>query len=273
MEGITLSGIVDMIIEQISTWGLKVVGALVAFIIGRMAAGWLRKGVRNTLEQSRLAAPFVPVLSNLVYYAALSFVIIAVLGIVGIETASLAVVLGAASLAIGLALQGTLSNFASGVMLMIFRPIRIGDLVEVGGVSGTISEIGIFSTRLNTADNVSIEIPNSNVYGETIKNYSTNDNRRVDMVMGIGYEDDIGLAIETMRGIMRADERILKDPEPALVVGELADSSVNILVRPWCLKEDYWALKWDLTRQFKEELERVGVSLPFPQQDVHLFQK
>lgn len=273
MEGISLSGAVDTIIEAISTWGLKVVGALIAFIVGRMAAGWIRKGVRRALKRSRLDETLIPFLSSLAYYAALAFVIIAVLGIVGIETASLAVVLGAAGLAIGLALQGTLSNFASGIMLMFFRPIRIGDLVEVGGVFGTVEEIGIFTTSMNTADNVRIEVPNSNVYGETIKNYSTNDIRRVDMVMGIGYDDDIGLAIETMRGIMRADTRVLEDPEPALVVGELADSSVNLLVRPWCLKEDYWALKWDLTRRFKEELERVGVSMPFPQQDVHLFQE
>ncbi len=273
MDGITLSGIVDTIIEQVSIWGLKVVGALLAFIVGRMAAGWIRKSIRKALERSRLDETLIPFLSSLVYYAALAFVIISVLGIVGIETASLAIVLGAAGLAIGLALQGTLSNFASGVMLMFFRPIRIGDFVEVGGVSGTVHEIGIFSTRLNTADNIRIEVPNSSVYGDTIKNYSANDIRRVDLATGIGYDDDLGLAIETMRGIMRADSRVLEDPEPALVVGELADSSVNLLVRPWCAREDYWALKCDLTRQFKEELERVGVSMPFPQQDVHLFQE
>ncbi len=273
MDNVTLSNVVDTIVEHISTLGLNLIGALAVFIVGRMVAGWLRKGVRKGLERSRLDTTIVPFLSSLVYYAALAFVIIAVLEIVGIKTASLAIVLGAAGLAIGLALQGTLSNFASGVMLMLFRPIRIGDYVELGGGAGTVFEIGIFSTKLNTPDNVRIEIPNSNVYGETIKNFNANDIRRIDMVMGIGYDDDIGLAIETMRGILRADKRVLEEPEMALVVGELADSSVNILVRPWCAKEDYWALKCDLTRQFKEELEKVGVSIPFPQRDVHLYQQ
>jgi len=271
MEGVTLSSVVDDLVTIMSTWGLKLVGALAAFIVGRMIAGWIRKGVRKALEHSKLDETLIPFLSSLVYYAALAFVIIAVMDIVGIETASLAVVLGAAGLAIGLALQGTLSNFASGVMLMIFRPIRIGDYVELGGGSGTVFEIGIFSTKLNTPDNVRIELPNSSVYGETIKNFNANDIRRIDMVMGIGYDDDIGLAIETMRGIMKADRRVLEEPEMVLAVGELADSAVNILVRPWCAREDYWALKWDLTRQFKEKLEQAGITIPFPQRDVHLF--
>ncbi len=273
MEGETLSGVVDTIVALISTWGLKLVGALAAFIIGRMISGWIRKGVRKALEHSKLDETLIPFLSSLVYYAALAFVIIAVMDIVGIETASLAVVRGAAGLAIGLALQGTLSNFASGVMLMIFRPIRIGDYVELGGGAGTVFEIGIFSTKLNTPDNVRIELPNSSVYGETIKNFNANDTRRIDLVIGIGYDDDITLAIETMRGILRADKRVLEEPEMVLAVGELGDSSVNILVRPWCVREDYWALKWDLTQRFKEELEKVGVSIPFPQRDVHLHQK
>jgi len=273
MDGETLSGVVDTLVNLISTWGLKLVGAIAAFIVGRMIAGWIRKCVRKALKRSKLDETLIPFLSNLVYYAALAFVIIAVLEIVEIETASLAVVLGAAGLAIGLALQGTLSNFASGVMLMIFRPIRIGDYVELGGGAGTVFEIGIFSTQLNTPDNIRIELPNSSVYGETIKNFNANPIRRIDMVMGIGYDDNIALAIETMRGIMKDDKRVLDDPEMVLAVGELADSSVNILVRPWCAKEDYWVLKWDLTRQFKEDLEKAGVSIPYPQQDVHLHQQ
>jgi small conductance mechanosensitive channel len=273
MEGVTLTSVVDTLIKLISTWGLKLVGAIVAFIIGRMAAGWLRKGVRRALEHSKLDDTLIPFLSSLVYYAALAFVIIAVLEIVGVETASLAVVLGAAGLAVGLALQGTLSNFASGIMLMIFRPIKIGDYVELGGGSGTVYEIGIFSTKLNTPDNVRIELPNSAVYGETIRNFNANDTRRVDMVMGISYDDDIGQAIDIMRGIMKSDGRVLEEPETVLAVGELADSSVNILVRPWCAREDYWQLKWDLTRKFKEELEKAGISIPYPQTDLHVYQK
>ncbi|MFC1628415.1 mechanosensitive ion channel family protein [Gemmatimonadota bacterium] len=273
MESVDLAGVVDTLVALISAWGLKVLGAIAAFVVGRMAAGWIRKGLRKALDRSNLDQTLVIFLSKLVYYAVLTFVIISVLGILGVETASLAVVLGAAGLAIGLALQGTLSNFASGIMLMIFRPIRIDDFVEVGGIIGKVAEIGIFSTRMNTADNVNIVVPNSNVYGETIKNYTSNDTRRVDMVMGISYSDDIGLAIDTMRTILERDERVLKEPEMILAVGELADSSVNILVRPWCARDDYWTLKWDLTRQFKEELEKAGVTIPFPQRDVHLFKE
>lgn len=269
--GVNAVDLLDMIVGLISTWGLKVIGAIAAFILGRIAAGWIRRAMRKMLMRSRLDETLIPFLASLVYYAVLAFVIIAVLGIVGIETASLAVVLGAAGLAVGLALQGTLSNFASGVMLMIFRPIKLGDWVEVGGVAGSVAEVGIFSTKLNTGDNVHIVIPNSNVYGETISNYSVNDIRRVDLAVGIHYEDDIGLAVRTLQKILDEDERVIDEPEPVIAVGELADSSVNILVRPWCNRDDYWRLRWDLTRKFKEELEEAGCSIPFPQHDVHLY--
>lgn len=269
--GVNAVDLLDMIVGLISTWGLKVIGAIAAFILGRIAAGWIRRAMRKMLMRSRLDETLIPFLASLVYYAVLAFVIIAVLGIVGIETASLAVVLGAAGLAVGLALQGTLSNFASGMMLMIFRPIKLGDWVEVGGVAGSVAEVGIFSTKLNTGDNVHIVIPNSNVYGETISNYSVNDIRRVDLAVGIHYEDDIGLAVRTLQKILDEDERVIDEPEPVIAVGELADSSVNILVRPWCNRDDYWRLRWDLTRKFKEELEEAGCSIPFPQHDVHLY--
>lgn len=265
---VDLSG---MILGLISTWGLKLIGAIVALILGRIAAGWVRRAMRRVLERSRIDETLVPFLASLAYHAALAFVIIAVLGIVGIETASLVIVLGAASLALGLALQGTLSNFASGVMLMVFRPIKVGDWVEVGGVAGSVAEIGIFSTKLNTGDNVHIVIPNSNIYGEIIRNYSVNETRRVDLFVGIHYDDDIGLAITTLQRILNEDERVLDEPEPVIVVSELADSSVKILVRSWCVSGDYWRLRCDLTRKSKEELEKAGCSIPFPQQDVHLY--
>lgn len=265
---VDLSG---MILGLISTWGLKLIGAIVALILGRIAAGWVRRAMRRVLERSRIDETLVPFLASLAYHAALAFVIIAVLGIVGIETASLVIVLGAASLALGLALQGTLSNFASGVMLMVFRPIKVGDWVEVGGVAGSVAEIGIFSTKLNTGDNVHIVIPNSNIYGEIIRNYSVNETRRVDLTVGIHYDDDIGLAITTLQRILNEDERVLDEPEPVIVVSELADSSVKILVRSWCVSGDYWRLRCDLTRKSKEELEKAGCSIPFPQQDVHLY--
>src|SRR6056297_227560 len=187
---------VDMAIEMVSTWGISVVGAIVLLIVGRIAAGWIRRSVTKALTRANVDSSLVPFFSSMIYYVVIGVVLIAVLNLFGIETTSLIAVLGAAGLAVGLALQGTLSNFAAGVMLLIFRPIRVGDYVEVAGQGGTVAEISIFSTLLNTPDNVRITIPNAQVYGDTVKNYSFNDTRRVDLVMGIAYGDDIGKAIE-----------------------------------------------------------------------------
>jgi small conductance mechanosensitive channel len=258
--------------EVISTYGLRVVGAIVVLIIGRMIAGALRSSVRKALDRSNLDKTLIPFLSGLVYYFALAFVLMAVLRLFGIETTSFIAVLGAAGLAVGLALQGTLSNFSAGVMLLIFRPFKVGDFVEAGGTSGSVQEIGIFTTVLHSPDNVRILVPNSAIYGGMVKNFTANDNRRNDFVLGIAYTDDIGRAIETVHKVLGSDDRVLPDPEPVVAVSELADSSVNLVVRPWCKKEDYWGLRFDLTRRFKEELEAAGCSIPFPQTDVHLHQ-
>jgi small conductance mechanosensitive channel len=222
------------------------------------------------MESRRVDASLVPFVSNLVYYVLLAAVVIAVLGLFGIETTSLVAVLGTAGLAIGLALQGTLANFSSGVMLLLFRPFRVGDYIDAGGAAGTVEEIGVFSTTLNTPDNVRIIVPNSGIFGSTIKNFSANETRRNDFVLGISYDDDIAKAIAVVNAVLAKDSRILSDPEPIVAVSELADSSVNLVVRPWCRREDYWSLRYDLTQKFKEELERGGCSIPYPQQDVHL---
>jgi small conductance mechanosensitive channel len=174
--------------------------------------------------------------------------------------------------AVGLALQGTLSNFASGVMLLVFRPFNVGDYIDAGGTAGTVKAIGLFSTTLDTPDNVRIVVPNSAVYGNTIKNYAANANRRNDMVVGVSYNDDLGLAVSTIERILKEDGRVLAEPSPVVAVSELGDSSVNIVVRPWCTKEDYWGLRFDLMRTFKERLEAAGCSIPYPQQDVHMYQ-
>ncbi|MHA7837223.1 MAG: mechanosensitive ion channel family protein [bacterium] len=263
---------VDMAIEMVSTWGISVVGAIVLLIVGRIAAGWIRRSVTKALTRANVDSSLVPFFSSMIYYVVIGVVLIAVLNLFGIETTSLIAVLGAAGLAVGLALQGTLSNFAAGVMLLIFRPIRVGDYVEVAGQGGTVAEISIFSTLLNTPDNVRITIPNAQVYGDTVKNYSFNDTRRVDLVMGIAYGDDIGKAIEIIERVVTSDERTLRDPEPTIAVNELADSSVNLVVRPWCNKADYWPLRFDLTRALKEELEAGGCHIPFPQRDVHVIE-
>jgi small conductance mechanosensitive channel len=265
--------IVQTAVTVLSTWGLQVIGALVVLIVGRIVAGWLRRMVRRSLERAEVDPVLLPFLSNGVYYLTLAAVVIAVLSLFGIQTTSLIAVLGAAGLAVGLALQGTLSNFASGVMLLLFRPFKVGDYVEVAGEGGSVQEIGIFSTQLHTPDNVKVTIPNSAVYGQTIKNYSANDTRRNDLVIGISYDDDIPRAIETIRRILAADSRVLEDPEAVVAVGDLADSSVNLVVRPWCAGSDYWPLRFDLTRTVKEELEAAGCSIPYPQRDVHLHQE
>jgi small conductance mechanosensitive channel len=271
-SGFDLNATLESLSGVISTWGLRVIGALAVLIIGWMVARAIRGSIRRALQRSRLDETLIPFLSSLVCYLVLTFVVLAVLRLFGLETTSLIAVLGAAGLAVGLALQGTLSNFAAGVMLLIFRPFGVGDFVEVGGTAGTVQSILIFSTTLHSPDNVKIVVPNSAIYGAMVKNYSANDTRRNDMVIGIAYGDDIGVAIETIKRVLDGDDRVLRDPEPVIAVSELADSSVNLVVRPWCKKEDYWGLRFDLNRKLKEELEAAGCNIPFPQTDVHLHQ-
>jgi small conductance mechanosensitive channel len=272
MQEIDIQGTTQLIIEMLSAWGLRLLGAIALLLLGRIAAGWVRRGVRRALQRAKTDSTLVPFIANVAYWIILAAIIVAVLGMVGIQTASLLAVLGAAGLAVGLALQGTLSNVASGVMLLVFRPFQVGDYIEAGGTAGSVESIGLFSTTLNTPDNVRIILPNSSVYGQTIKNYAANETRRNDMIVGVSYDDDIGLAIQTIKKVLGADERVLADPEPVIAVAELGDSSVNIVVRPWCKKENYWALRFDMMRTMKEALEAAGCSIPFPQRDVHLFQ-
>ena len=251
-------------------YGMSVIGAILLFIVGRMVAGWARKRLAAALTKAGTDASLIPFFSSMLYYVILGVVLIAVLNLFGIETTSLIAVFASAGLAVGLAMQGTLSNFAAGVMLLIFRPIRVGDFVEVAGQAGTVKEISIFNTIMHTGDNVKITIPNGAIYGDIVKNYSANDTRRIDLVMGIGYGDNIGTAIEIIERVIKGDARTLADPAPTVAVAELADSSVNLVVRPWCNASDYWALRWDLTRKLKEELEAGGCNIPFPQTDVHV---
>jgi small conductance mechanosensitive channel len=251
---------------------LDVLAAILILVIGRMVAGWARKLTRKGLTRGEVDATLVPFLAKLVYYGVLAVVVIAALNRLGVATTSVVAILGAAGLAVGLALQGTLGNFASGIMLLIFRPFSLGDFVDAGGVKGSVEEIGVFSTTLRSPDNVKITVPNSQVYGATIHNFNGYDTRRVDMVMGISYGDDIQTAIDTIRKIVTADDRVLAEPEVQIAVSNLGESSVDIIVRPWCEAADYWNLRFDLNRRLKEGLEAAGCSIPFPQRDVHLFQ-
>jgi len=262
--------LVQTAISLVSTWGISVLGAIALLVVGRWVAGMTRKAARRSLEHGKIDKSLVPFVSSLAYYGVLAVVVIAVLNLFGVETTSLVAVIGAAGLAIGLALQGTLSNFSAGAMLLMFRPIRVGDYVEVAGQGGTVAEIGVFTTTLNTPDNVRVVIPNSSVYGATIKNYSANANRRIDLIMSISYSDDIGKAIDAINNVLSAEKRVLADPAPTVAVVELGDSSVNLVVRPWVVKEEYWPTRFDLTRALKEGLESSGCTIPFPQRDLHV---
>ena len=256
--------------DLLSEWGLQVLGALVVLVVGWTLAKWIRRMVRRSLGRTQIDETLVPFLSSLVYYSVLIFVGLAVLNLFGVQTASMIAVLGAAGFAVGLALQGTLANFSSGIMLLIFRPFGVGDYVEVADQSGTVAEIGVFATRIDTPDNVRITVPNSEVFGNVVKNYNANETRRIDLVMGIGYDDDIGGAMETIWRVLGEEDRVLEEPEPKVAVHELGGSSVNLVVRPWCATPDYWATRWSLTRRLKEQLEADGYSIPYPQRDVHL---
>jgi small conductance mechanosensitive channel len=260
----------EQVVVMGTAWGVRVVGAIVLLLVGRLVAGMLRSGVRRAMTRRKVDETLIPFVSGMVYYLALAVVLIAVLGLFGIETTSLIAVLGAAGLAIGLALQGTLSNFAAGVMLLVFRPFRLGDFVETGGSTGVVKEIGIFTTTVATPDNKKVIVPNSAAFGGTITNYSAYGTRRNDMLIGISYSDDIGRAIEVIEGLLAADDRVLKDPAAVVAVGDLGASSVDLIVRPWCKASDYWGVRGDLTRQIKEGLEAAGCSIPYPQHDVHL---
>ena len=265
-------------VESISTtvvgwatlYGVKLIVALLIFVVGKWLAKKLSRVAERLMKSREVDAALVNFTSSLVYYALLIFVVIAALGQIGIQTASFVAIVGAAGLAIGLAMQGSLSNFAAGVLIIIFKPFKIGDFVEMAGVAGVIENIMIFTTEMKTGDNKKVIVPNSSVLGGVITNYSANDTRRIDLVMGIGYNDDIDKAKRVLEEIIDADERILKDPAPLIAVSELADSSVNFVVRPWVKSGDYWAVYFALHETVKKRFDQEGISIPYPQQDVHL---
>lgn len=262
--------ILDLLQTLFVAWGLKVLGGLIVFIVGLTVAKSTRRGVAKLFDEVELDVTLEKFLTSLSYYIVLTIAAVAAMGMMGIQMASFITVLAAAGLAVGLALQGTLSNVSAGVMLLLFRPFKVGDYIDAGGVAGSVESIGLFATSLNTSDNVHIIVPNSRIYGGTIKNFSHNELRRNDMVVGISYDDDISLAMDTIKSVLDADGRVLKDPEYLVAMSEMADSSVNLVVRAWCAASDYWALRFGLIRTFKERLEAAGCSIPYPQQDVYL---
>ncbi len=258
-------------ISIVTLYGIKIVGAIAIFIIGKWAAKIVTSIVKKMMMKTDVDETLVKFVGNLVYFALLAFVIIAALGNLGIQTASFVAIIGAAGLAIGLALQGSLSNFAAGVLLLLFRPFKVGDYIDAGGASGSAFEIQIFNTILKTPDNKKIILPNSAVTSSKIVNYSAEPTRRVDLTVGIGYGDDLKKAKEVLHSLIDAEERILKDPEAMVLVAELADSSVNFAVRMHVNSADYWGVYFDMTESVKLRFDEEGISIPFPQHDVHLF--
>lgn len=254
-------------------WGMKILGAIVIFAVGRWVAKALSRALRGIMDRAGIDTALAGFLSNISYAALLALVIIAALDTLGVETTSIIAIFGAAGLAVGLALQGSLSNFAAGVMLMIFRPFKAGDFVTAGGVDGVVEQVRVFNTLVRTTDNREITVPNKRILDDNIINFTARDTRRIDLVMGIGYDDDIRKAKEIIEKILKEEPRVLEDPAPVVMVLELADSSVNIAVRPWAKTSDYWAVRGDLLHQMKIQLEGAGLSIPYPQRDVHLFQE
>lgn len=267
-----MEAIADQVIEIVTVYGLDVVGALAILIIGWIAAGWVGRVVDRGLGRvPNMDSTLRPFLSNIVRWTILAFVIVAVLNQFGVETTSIIAVLGAAGLAIGLALQGTLSNVAAGVMLLILRPFKVGDFVSAGSLSGTIVQIGLFTSELKTADGIYIMAPNSQIWNQVITNYGRNPTRRIDIQVGIAYDDDIDAAQKALQDLMEGNDLVLKDPAPMTMVMALADSSVNINMRCWANTGDYWNALWALNKGAKAAVEGAGCTIPFPQRDVHLF--
>ena len=265
----------DQAVEMLKTngveLGLNVLTAIVIFYVGRWVINIVMRGLRKVLQKQEIDKTLETFVCNLIRMVLLVFVIVAAISALGIQTTSFIAVLGAAGLAVGLALQGSLSNFASGVLIVLFRPYKVGDFVEAAGISGSVEEVQILTTVLKTGDNKRVIVPNSQIMDSIITNYSANDKRRIDMVIGVSYADDLDKVRQTVNELVAADDRILDEPACTIAVSELADSSVNFVVRPWVATADYWGVKFDMTEAIKKRFDREGISFPFPQRDVHLY--
>jgi len=266
-----VQGYTDSIVELIMAYGPRVLLAAATLMIGLWIIRGFVGGLRRKMERGDTDLSLRKFLLSLVGVMLKVMLVISVASMVGIEMTSFIAILGAAGLAVGLALQGSLSNFAGGVLILLFKPFKVGDFIDAAGFMGTVNEIQIFNTILKTPDNKTIIIPNGVLSNGSVTNYSTEENRRVDWVFGIGYSDDLKKAKEIIGGILKGDGRVLADPEPLIVVSELGDSSVNITARAWCNKADYWGLFFETQERVKLEFDAKGVSIPFPQRDVHVY--
>ena len=271
LAGIDWAGMWETVQMTGLEFGMKALIALVIFFVGRLIARLITKGLHNVMQSQEVDEILETFVCNLAYWALMIFVIIAAINQIGVQTTSLIAVMAAAGLAVGLALQGSLANFASGVLIVMFRPYRVGDFVEAAGIAGVVLQVQILTTVLKTGDNKQIIVPNGQIMGSIITNYSANETRRVDMTIGVSYDDDLDKVRSTIQELVNADDRILKDPECLIAVSALADSSVNFTVRPWVNTADYWGVMFDLTEAIKKRFDKEGISFPFPQQDVHLY--
>jgi small conductance mechanosensitive channel len=267
-----MENILDQAKLILMEYGLKIVGALVILIVGVWVSKKFKKISIRMLGKTKIDPTIINYIANIIYATLIVFVVIFSLQNLGVDTTSFMAVLGAAGLAIGLALKDSLSNFAAGVLLLIFRYFKTGDFIEAGGTSGVVYEISVFYTKLKSVDNKVIFVPNSALLSGNLVNYSAEDKRRVDLVFGIGYDDDIDKAKQVIWDELNKNDKVLKDPQPVVALIELADSSVNFNVRPWCKTSDYWAVYSELTEALKKRFDAEGINIPYPQTDVHLHQ-
>jgi len=256
----------------LTLYSLKIVAAVILFIVGRWVAKLIKNIVKKSMTKAKVDQSLIGFVGNITYVALMVIVIIAALNQLGVQTTSFIAIIGAAGLAVGLALQKSLANFAAGVLMIIFHPFKVGDYIEGGGMAGTVEEMSIFTTVLKSPDNKVIIVPNAKITGDNIINYSAEDTRRLDLVFGVSYNDDLKKVKKVLNDILENDTRILKDPAPKVAVLELADSSVNFAVRPWVSTGEYWNVFFDLKETIKERFDAENISIPFPQQDVHLYE-
>ena len=261
----------DKVIDLIQSYGLPLVWAVIIFVVGRIVARTIANLIGKMMTRGNIDETLVRFAKNTTYIALMAFVILAALDKLGVETTSFAAIIAAAGLAIGFSLQGALGNFAAGVMLIMFRPFKVGDFVEAGGISGVVEEIQIFSSKFKSGDNKEIIVPNGQIIAGTITNYSAKETRRIDLVIGVGYNDDLKKVRSVLEAILNQEERVLAAPEPTIGLLELADSSVNFAVRPWVKTADYWPTRFALQEEIKLRFDDQGISIPFPQRDLHIF--
>ncbi len=267
-----VEAILAQIQELLAVYGLKVIAALAILFFGRIVAGWMRRIVERMMTKGKTDPMIIGFVGSIIYVGLMVFVVLAALGQVGIQTTSFIAILGAAGLAIGLALQGSLANFAAGFLLIMFRPFKVGDFIEGAGISGAVESIQIFTTTLKTPDNKMVIVPNAKLMNDNITNYSAKETRRVDLTVGVSYDADLALVKQILTDIASKDERVKSDPAPLIAVSELADNSVNLVMRMWANTGDYWAVYFDSTEAVKLRLDEAGIGIPYPQRDVHLYE-